>query len=343
MKEKQKSAEWKCLKCDEFVVKNKKELLLHLLDFHEKMDTKGFSNSQIKSFEKKFENMFKSSNGFPFHKSIPIFEYKEQKWRIVEKVEFQEIQKFSVMSFNVLFDLYDKDLIYTSKRIPLFIKNLIEISPDIVGLQEVTKPFLDELLSDKWIQKTYYCSEDGLGKTINPFGQLILTKYPLKELKIFKFSPYKNFLMGNLEIGKNQHVSISVIHLTSDKTPDYETKRFNQIKDLTEFTKDFENQFILGDFNYGDNETKNDDLLKSFEDSWKLLNPESPGFTFDPETNDLANITSLKKKQRRLDKIMFKSKNLKLNDINIIFKEKIDDKYFLSDHFGLLAEFSIKE
>jgi poly(A) polymerase len=340
---KDSGSQWKCLKCDDFVVKNKKELLLHFLNFHEKIDTKGFSNSQIKSFEKKYENMFKSSNGFPFHKSIPMFQFQEQKWRVVENVEFKEIQKLSVLSFNVLFDLYDKDLIYTSKRIPLFIKNLMEISPDIVGLQEVTKPFLDELLSDKWVQETYFSSENGMCKTISPFGQLILTKYPLKELKIFKFSTYKNFLMGNLEIGKNQNLSISVIHLTSDKTPDYETKRFNQIKDLIEFTKDFENQLILGDFNYGDNETKNDDLLKSFDDCWKLLYPESQGFTFDPENNELANVTSIKKKQRRLDKILFKSKNLKLNDIKIIFKEKMDEKYFLSDHFGLLTEFSINE
>src|SRR5690242_19840375 len=76
---------------------------------------------------------------------------------------------------------------------------------------------------------------------------------------------------------------------------------------------------VIGDFNFGDepeNETTN---FRSFKDAWKEVSPKlskekefsteeewnefMSGFTYDPKTNTLANLTSLKKQRRRLDRV----------------------------------------
>eukprot|EP01080_Neovahlkampfia_damariscottae_P007542 gene7542-11866_t len=341
-KSKKQTASWSCLKCQKFIGKTKKELMVHILKDHENINnTNTMSNAQIKKYETQFKEFMQNENGFPYNKQIHLFSYQKEWKKMEEFKKIEKISEISILTFNILFDLYDKDLIYTEKRIPIILKHFSILNADIIGLQEVTSPFLQELLKDEFIQKNYYIS-DIKGNTVDPFGQLLLTKIPLKELYFIKFSTYKSFLQGTFEIN-DEDFSISIIHLTSDKSKDYQKKRYEQIETVIKYTKEIKNQIIFGDFNFGDEETVNDNLLQMFNDCWKLKHYDSPGFTFDPKLNELANTTSVKKKQRRLDRVLFSSKNdiLNLNDISIVFDEKFDKKFFMSDHFGLFTKFKL--
>ena len=64
---------------------------------------------------------------------------------------------------------------------------------------------------------------------------------------------------------------------------------------------------MLGDFNIGDGDSGEEYAFRSdFTDSWRELHPNSPGYTFDPEVNTLAKITTEMGLRRRLDRILLR-------------------------------------
>jgi poly(A) polymerase len=75
----------------------------------------------------------------------------EQSWELAEESALSPVAaaapvaQLRCVTFNVLFDLYDADKIHTALRIPAMLELLRRTNADLIGLQEVTPPFLDAL------------------------------------------------------------------------------------------------------------------------------------------------------------------------------------------------------
>ncbi len=64
-------------------------------------------------------------------------------------------------------------------------------------------------------------------------------------------------------------------------------------------------RIMMGDFNFGDDEPGEEYALnQDYVDSWKILKPSDPGYTFDSEQNHLAALGSDATKRRRLDRVL---------------------------------------
>jgi hypothetical protein len=120
--------------------------------------------------------------------SRPTFQFSsaEGKWCAVDNLILAQnnaVEKLVVVSYNILFDLYDKEKIHTENRYSLFsiivifcrmptssyecrvellLELLKETNADVVGLIEVTQRSLMQILRNEWMQKTYYVSECGM-------------------------------------------------------------------------------------------------------------------------------------------------------------------------------------
>jgi hypothetical protein len=95
---------------------------------------------------------------------------------------------------------------------------------------------------------------------------------------------------------------IPVIHLTSDKSNNFVEKRAKQLKNLFAQTSAASHCIIVGDFNFGDGEEHNSFDWGEFKDTWLQLHPKKSGYTFDPNENSVAQLTSRSGTPRRLDR-----------------------------------------
>lgn len=88
-----------------------------------------------------------------------------------------------ILTWNVWFKQ-----VYQEERAVALLKIAEELNPHILALQEITPAFLEILLQNQWIRKTYRCSDGPLGErirkslvslksqglTITPYGVLLL-------------------------------------------------------------------------------------------------------------------------------------------------------------------------
>lgn len=120
-----------------------------------------------------------------FFSSLPTYKFsgEENNWiSIDQRSSFanQEIERFSILTYNVLFSTYEKSKEQSNARIQKLIEILKYSNADIIGLQEVTQSFLIQLLREDWVKNNYYTSDSIQGTTVNPYGQLLLSKLPFK-------------------------------------------------------------------------------------------------------------------------------------------------------------------
>jgi poly(A) polymerase len=120
-----------------------------------------------------------------FFSSLPTYKFsgEENNWiSIDQRSSFanQEIERFSILTYNVLFSTYEKSKEQSNARIQKLIEILKYSNADIIGLQEVTQSFLIQLLREDWVKNNYYTSDSIQGTTVNPYGQLLLSKFPFK-------------------------------------------------------------------------------------------------------------------------------------------------------------------
>eukprot|EP01125_Pyxidicula_operculata_P010883 TRINITY_DN3575_c0_g1_i1.p1 TRINITY_DN3575_c0_g1~~TRINITY_DN3575_c0_g1_i1.p1 ORF type:complete len:937 (-),score=135.71 TRINITY_DN3575_c0_g1_i1:130-2940(-) len=328
-------------------------------------------------------------NSLPTYK----FDHDENTWKEVFKSKNHssiDIEQLTVIVYNVLFDKYDAEKLYTHKRIPALLDLLRHESSDIVGLCEVTQSLLIEILRDPYIQETYYISDSGHGVTVLPYGQVILSKYPFS-LASRAFSKQKRVVIGTWMIN-NRKLHIPVVHLTSSsgktQKPTYGIEQPNSTDPTTtttttenkqKYSSDDKNRFIqrraqqmstiyskitpsnveiddgsdsilIGDFNVSDGDHEESILFRQdFIDVWKTLLPNEPGYTYDTERNSFLKTFTSESKRKRLDRILLRSikGNIVPKQVKIIGDHRINGEtesveLFLSDHFGLRAEFTLK-
>jgi endonuclease/exonuclease/phosphatase family metal-dependent hydrolase len=188
--------------------------------------------------------------------------------------------KFGAGRIDVFFDCHgnreiikEDEVIANLKAISNKIK---EIDPDIIFLQEVDikskrTSNVDQaqfILNNTDLNYGYYASQwkslfipkNNIGK-INT-GNLILSKYPLKEAKRYSLVPIKsqnlimqyfylkrNFLVANLELNNHKIILITT-HLSAFAQDETKSRQIKQVENFTNGLKQDKINFILaGDFN----------------------------------------------------------------------------------------------
>ncbi|CAF1253970.1 unnamed protein product, partial [Didymodactylos carnosus] len=283
------------------------------------------------------------------------------------------------LTWNILFDYHHKTKIYSSERYRHILNILKSLLPDIVCLQEVTYEFLELLLSEAWLKNENYhvvimkniiLSQNLKYKEQNYYGQILLSKnirpysvhfLPLltneeQEEKTTTMKTTKEIILARfgLKSSTNNIIDIINLHLHSNRSKNADNKRCNSLKHLISNMQNLsDNLLLMGDFNFGDNDMKEQDFLHNqmFNDLWKDVYDleENPGYTFDPSHNLCAKITSDTMINRRVDRYLLQSKlNYDIEHLNMIGLETYivnsqdDISLNPSDHYGLQCVLHLK-
>jgi endonuclease/exonuclease/phosphatase family metal-dependent hydrolase len=278
----------------------------------------------------------------------------------------------------VLFDVFDKQIVKTAERTPKLFRLLQDTNPDVICLQEVEPPFLKKLLSQKWAQETYgYCSASPTSlSTVTPFGQVVLSKHPIKST-VCLHSPdsIKRQMIADVAVEetggsggdsvspgnppRQYSVLVASLHLSSDhskgKLVDKSGRRRAELDSVLHYCKQHERTapnsctVLVGDFNTP-HDPDHDLQSLEFQDVWESLRPGEKGNTYDCEGNWLTKQLTIRGQSFRPDRILVG--NLSTNrassslviqpqDIALVQATFEDDSLPASDHHGLLTTLRI--
>lgn len=265
--------------------------------------------------------------------------------------------RLRVCTYNILFDLYEKEKVHTKQRIPALLETLEQTNADVIGLQEVTSPFLRALIRCPWVRERYELSALPLEPTIHPYGQVVLSRFPIARNLTITHSREKRSLVVVLAFHPTP-ICVAVVHLTSSRRRQSKDRRTKQLQALYELqselrqtpgTKDAD-WLLMGDFNARDNEQQEGLEGAGYTDIWELLYPGEEGYTFVPSENPLAALSSQTQLPGRLDRILVASPTQRLfptqashfGTKSITHLEGFGELY-PSDHYGLLCTFQNEE
>lgn len=270
----------------------------------------------------------------------------------------------TIVSQNVLFDEFEADKLHSDYRWDELLRQIELMDADFVGFQEVKEPFLMKVLAASWIRQNYYVSTVG-GPHISPYGQVLISKYPFS-VSYHEFSTHKRVIVGTFHLN-NRTVHIPVIHLTSDHGKgDLGAKRIAQMstiynRTVSDISKGIDHDdgsdcIIIGDYNMADGgEGEAMSLRPDFVDCWKSLNgiEADPGFTFYPEKNSLAMITTKTGIGRRYDRVLVRSAGyhwqalscqlVNTEALPITIGDGSVVNIPVSDHYGIMAQLQFVE
>lgn len=285
-----------------------------------------------------------STPTLPTFSSQTVYHYDLVGWQVCPKTkENISINSLTVLTFNVLSDMYEADKIYTEQRIPVIVELLKNSLADIIVLQEVTISLFNQLVKEDWV-KDYFCSEAPSAPSLESQNLIIFSKYPFTLMEHW-YSTYKKVLLASWQIN-DQALHLAAVHLTSSHTRNSEQIRANQLSALLEYLATLTGDSIIaGDFNLVDDEHAEDFLKYGFTDIWKDLRPKEVGYTFNPEINPLAKLMSLSGKPTRFDRIFLKSKTGSWlgEKIDMFASKPFAESLFASDHFGVKATLRSKK
>lgn len=232
---------------------------------------------------------------------------------------------FTITTFNVLSDEYEKNITNLSKRLKDILDFVTNDHYDIICLQEVQSILLNEL---KKLEGYYICNTN-IG--INDIA--IVTKIEPVSFELVDMGHQKNALLVTLKLENEKYLNIVGVHLTSDYHDDSSKKRISQLYKIKSKLIGMENVILLGDINepvYEHNLMHFNDYI----DCWINLKSEK-GFTYNPTTNALAKKLSISRAPLRLDRILYNRGNLVCENVSIL-----NDVVF-SDHYPVIANFKI--
>ncbi len=253
--------------------------------------------------------------------------------------EINEPVEINILTFNVwgVFRLFTESL---DKRVKLITTSINGF--DLVNLQETTVVETKDI-TDKNNFYPYKVRYDNTSLLRLGSGLSTLSKYKILEEKFLLFSSCllpdcinnKGVLFLRLEIPKLGIVDLYNTHYQS--MPISTTHRLLANKDFEKFYKE-NNQdnltIITGDFNLTEKDEDYRDFVKKFKviDTFRVKNPNIPGFTYDKEKNSSALFMAA-----RIDYIFVvhnEKYNIEILESKIMFTEK-QEELFISDHFGL--------
>jgi endonuclease/exonuclease/phosphatase family metal-dependent hydrolase len=221
----------------------------------------------------------------------------------------------TILTYNVLFDApdeagrFDSATLEPEARLQCALDVIERANADIVCLQEVTKATLAVLLSCEFVRERYYVSDvvdasGGGGETVTPYGQVTLAKRAF-EMSVLVLSSVKRVTATRFQIGSHT-VLLCNVHLPSSVGKNGASRRMQHLNSVLSLAEQdrADHVLIVGDTNMEPTET-----IPTFDDAWLVLGrSDEQGFTFDPERNPTAKITSMRGVSRRYDRVLFHSR-----------------------------------
>jgi len=233
-------------------------------------------------------------------------------------------REITVVTWNVLFDLYDNELADHEERWSLVGSILSRHNVDVIALQEATPAFVEILLSQSWVKECYAATASPFHTdTVKSSGNLLLwRKSLLQPLDGGVFVCVDSFrqcsVMACLEsveaLAKDSQTPILIItnvHLLGNKSNNSQSSgsralarqrelaavigQLQKVEQQVALTGRTAQPMIVGDFNTSDADGSvfGNERDKVFADVWALLKQSQPGYTFDPVTNVRAARTQL--------------------------------------------------
>lgn len=259
---------------------------------------------------------------------------------------------FTVISYNIWFD----DTLTTERTVSL-LQIINDINPDVICLQEV-RPKIYEFLLTTLSNHRYHFPK----KFTKPYDCVIFSKFPIKKCLGYE---YGNSTMGrSLQITKidypyheitDEGVSVEKLDIVianthfesvfkKKHTNEVKIKQFEMASDvLNTLYSSYKNVILCADTNVLlHEEDKFNEHFQEWQDSWIKKGSHLSQYTYDSYNNVyLKSRFATMKYLSRIDRILFKSDNLELEEFMMLKGNgKIVEP---SDHFGICSKFIINK
>ena len=242
--------------------------------------------------------------------------------------------ELTVVTFNVWFADY---FFYT--RCDALLEIVRNCNADVIGFQEVTLDFLEWLLDKQWVRDHYYISDIN-GSTVNPYGVLLLSRFPVRRFWWHDLPTFmeRKLLVAELEVNE-QTVQVATVHLESMK--EFAFMHELQLETIFPLLDSSDHAILMGDFNFCATWEEKKALIDSrYQDLWSVLRGDEPGYTEDTDINLMRLLIKNEDTHVRFDRILLRSPSWQAKSIALLGTKPVlpDDLYvFPSDHFGLVA------
>ena len=306
-------------------------------------------------------------------KKVETFQFINEKWVPINNSQHivfsSEIKCARIATYNVLCSNFwlERKISSDIKRYNYQINHLLpDLDVDILGLNEVSKNYVDILMKSDWAKK-YYISDPNNTIFEHSNGNLIISKFKMRCFSLDHI--IKGRIMAALIEIKDQSFLIISAHLSG-----YEEnieKRKVELQNILQSIKTYENVpksdfssferavlnnniIIMGDLNLHNFQEEKLIEMNGYVDLWTETSKNDPGYTWDSLKNCLINVRlPFDNRRMRLDRILLKegsllfdikeNEKMKIFGTNLIDKGKIWSYLNSSDHFGLFIELLINE
>ncbi len=238
-----------------------------------------------------------------------------------------------VVTWNLLFDLYDAANLRSGERWDDALGRLAKLDADVIALVEVTRPMWRRILAKPWL-RDYHASHVVDAPELAPYGQVVLSRFPIRATRTLQLTRDKRAVFVTLEVGA-QAVGVAVVHLTSNLKAGAPEIRAAQLA-AVEAELDGDPWIITGDFNAPPEELPVADSI----DAWRAIHGEAPGYTFDVARNALTAAVSRSGVSARYDRIH--ARGLDVIGCALVGDDGVGKSGLPpSDHFGVVAELAL--
>jgi endonuclease/exonuclease/phosphatase family metal-dependent hydrolase len=241
------------------------------------------------------------------------------------------LERLRVVTYNVWFDPFE-----AQRRCAALLEILAGQDADVIALEEVTQPFLDNLLAARWVRDAYLISQSHVDPTLR-YDVVMLSRVPAR-FRAHALTSIMGRRLHTLDIDTAEgELTIAGIHLESMR--EMTSTRLIQIQECLPTLGRAASSVWLGDFNAAPDSAEDARIRAHFVDVWPALQ-DGPGYTRDTSRN--AMLARIKDdRHQRIDRVFLRSSHLVPADIRLLGTsplEGTDGQVFASDHFGLVAE-----
>jgi len=276
-----------------------------------------------------------------------------------------------VVTYNVWFGTRKESVQELLPRLTALFGIVAQYSPDVVCLQEMTKPILDILLQQSWVREHYWVSDQDI--EVGRYKVVMLSRLPLYDSCSLSTQELPSTLGRSLLKAKFQingeNVLIATSHLESyDSNSNIRKQQLKVIyRILAE--KNTDHAFMMGDFNFANSHEREKSIHPKFMELWPTVqrlqrrpstdmmdedDPENEGFTYDAEKNLMLKEMLVVRKEesvrKRIDLILYRSKDSRWGGVEtmVLGTQKIGATgggdsgtapLYPSDHFGVYGKF----
>jgi endonuclease/exonuclease/phosphatase family metal-dependent hydrolase/2'-5' RNA ligase len=208
-----------------------------------------------------------------------------------------------VVTWNLLFDRHDADLLDSERRWQAAFDELAALDADVIALVEVTPRMWRLLRAQPWTQR--YAASDPLdAPALAPYGQVLLSRLPIREAVRAPIVRDRSVLLARL--AGPHDLGVAVVHLTSNRSDDAAVARDAQLAAVLGHIAATPRDawLVLGDFNAEPAEHAALAAAARAVDLWERMRPDDPGLTFDVDRNPLAGLVTTTNRSARLDRIL---------------------------------------